>query len=276
MALERRPPTDIRAQYAELCWRLSNATPQGITSTPYTFAERKFLGMKGGVQRWRLLKAAELRKIEWLKPSIMKARIDIMARVLEASLTPSSPMAPPTHSLSVISRDGAGLNTFGVIGIGAMSQIFHSLTADHRVRWLDDETVYVDGLGIKIKSPDLEAIAEAEPLSLPYDILMRQRIAKLRGEEPPRMTADRQQPPASKARLDREAAEAEAKANRKPSRKAADLDFSGAKPKLKTKAPTTGEPREAGAKLTSADRRKLRAAGLKAPYSAEDIKRVLG
>ena len=275
MAIERRRSTDIRAQYAELYWRLSNATPQGITSTPYTFAHRKFLGIKGGVQRWRLLKASEIAKIDWLKPSIIKARIDIMARVLEASLTPSSPMAPPTHSLSVISRDGAGLNTFGVIGIGAMSQIFHSLVADHKYRWLDDDTIYIDGLDIRIKSPQLEGIVEAEPTTLPYDITLQQRIAKLRGEERPVMS-DRQQPPASKSRLAREAAEAEEKANRKPSRKAADLDFSGAKPKLKTKAPTTTEPREAGAKLTSADRRKLRAAGLKAPYSAEDIKRVLG
>ena len=242
MGDERRPPTDLHTEYVRLCRTLSGGR---FTSTPSTFAIREFLGVKNGRQIWRLLEDVEVANLGWLTQSVLIARIDLMSRQMMPQ--PSCPQTPPTHSLTIIPGTGR-LETISARGIDCTAIIFQAIVKGYAYKWLSDNEVEVPDLDLLIRSNDLDEIAEAEEGPYYMDTMMLRRIARWRGEHVPTPTAEfyDEEKPVKRER------------------------------KTRTKSePTKAAPRTDGAKLSGADRRKLRAAGLKAPYSAEDIARVL-
>ena len=98
-------------------------------------------------------------------------------------------------------------------------------------------------------------IVEATPGAYYMDTMMIRRISRWRGGNVPTPTAEYFDEDDKPSKPKRERATRATNAKVAPS--------------------TPNAPRAEGTKLSSADRRKLRAAGLRAPYSAEDIARVL-
>lgn len=102
----------------------------------------------------------ELRERGLFDETILKTRMDYMAKSQELELFSSSPAKPPKCSLRMEWPDINIMQLRTFRGLWGAKKLFDFLTEFKATRWLDTNSLVVNETGMVIKSPELEQIVE--------------------------------------------------------------------------------------------------------------------